>query len=61
MYHYLLMYNVSCISPLVLMMKCSIPPSRALQYDSYVVLSSKGFSNLDHAKALGINISLIHI
>jgi hypothetical protein len=49
------------MSTLALMTKFSVSPSRALQYDRYVVLSSKGFSNLDHAKASEIDTSLKHI
>jgi hypothetical protein len=38
-----------------------ISPSSALQYDQYMVLSSKGFLNLHHEKASGIDTSVIHI
>lgn len=48
---YLLMYNVFCNSPLVLMTKLSDPTSRALQYDRFIVLTTTEISNSDHVKA----------
>jgi hypothetical protein len=59
--HNLFMYDVTGMSLLAFMMKVSVSLSRALLYDWYSVLSSKGFLDLNYAKASGISTCIIHI